>query len=224
MKTYRVLTLTLLLAVAGSMLANNLLVENTSLAPGETRQVAITLKNPDKTYAAFQFDLLLPKGLSIAKNGNKLMASLDKDRKDDHRLTISLKSEGKYRLMAYSDSNSEFLGTDGPLVHVTLQADAEAAVGAKTVTIASQVFTEPGGEIDKWDDLTFTVNIALPLLRGDVNGDGFVNNDDLTTLVSQIIGLLPIPSDISASDIDGNNRVDIADVTQLLDILLDTTD
>ena len=133
MKTYRVLTLTLLLAVAGSMLADNLLVENTSLAPGETRQVAITLKTPDKTYAAFQFDLLLPKGLSIAKNGNKLMASLDKDRKDDHRLTISLKSEGKYRLMAYSDSNSEFLGTDGPLVYVTLQADAGAAVGAKTV-------------------------------------------------------------------------------------------
>jgi predicted component of type VI protein secretion system len=89
--------LAVLLAMAGRALADNLTVEAVTLMPGETKQVAISLENTQKAYAAFQFDLLLPEGISIAKNEKgKFIASLDEDRKDDHTLNVSEKSSGAF--------------------------------------------------------------------------------------------------------------------------------
>ena len=55
----------ILLAIAGRMLGDNLQVENIQLEKGEEKQISIELVNPDKNYAAFQFDLYLPDGLMM---------------------------------------------------------------------------------------------------------------------------------------------------------------
>jgi len=124
MKQYRIMMIAVLLAIAGRTLADDLTIETITLEPGETKQVAICLNNSEKTYTAFQLNLELPEGVTIAKNDDKYIAALDEDRKGDHSLKVSQKSEGVFRLMAYSMSSAVFTGTSGPLVYVTLQADA----------------------------------------------------------------------------------------------------
>ena len=146
-----------LLAVAGRTLADNLSVEDLTLQAGETRQIGIVMNNPDTAYAAFQFDLVLPAGVTIATNDKgKFVASLNADRVDDHTLNVSKKGEGTYRFMSFSMSNTAFSGTSGVLVYVTLTAD-DSFLQSGTGTVTSQVFTEPGGTQHKWKDVTFTI-------------------------------------------------------------------
>ena len=147
MKHYRLMILALLLTIVCRTMADNLTVETVKMSAGGTKQLAIVLNNPTNKYAAFQFDLVLPDGISIAKNAKgKLIASLDEDRKDDHTLNVSETGTNTYRFLAFSMTNTEFYGTDGALVYVTLQADEDISGGNKTATIQSQVFTEVSGD------------------------------------------------------------------------------
>ena len=160
MKHGKLLIMALLLTIVGRTFADNLTVANVEMKAGETKEIAIELNNPSKQYAAFQFDLALPDGISIAKNNKgKLIASLDADRMDDHTLNVSDMGENTYRFLAFSMTNAEFYGTSGTLVKVTLQAADGIGSGAKTATIKSQVFTEVGGDQAKWSDLNFTITV-----------------------------------------------------------------
>lgn len=137
-----------------------LTIDDVSMIAGETKQVSIMLKNPDRKYAAFQFDLTLPDGVTIAKNENgKMMASLDIDRKDDHTLTVSEIGNNTYRFLAFSMSNAEFYGTSGAMVNVTLQTDVNLNSGPQDATLKSQVFTATDGVQYKWSDKAFSIHV-----------------------------------------------------------------
>ena len=144
---------------AGSMTDGDCLtIDDVNINAGETKQVSINLNNPDKKYTAFQFDLTLPEGIAIAKNSNgKLMASLDAERKDDHTLSVSELGNNSYRFLAFSMSNAELYGTNGPLVNITLQADANMDSGTNAAALKSQVFTATDGTQYKWSDLPFSI-------------------------------------------------------------------
>ena len=172
MKYGRIMMMTaLLLTFTGSAVADNLTVSDVEIKAGETVDVAIGLNNPNKKYAAFQFDLVLPEGVSIAKNSkDKLIASLNAERMDDHTLNVSDMGSNTYRFLSFSMTNAEFYGTGGTLVNVTLVADGNLGTGRKTATITSQVFTEVGGDQAKWDDVTFSINVVpavVPEIRAD---------------------------------------------------------
>lgn len=155
-----------LLAMVGRTFADNLSIEGVTLQAGETRQVAIVLNNPDKMYAAFQFDLVLPAGVTIAKNEKgKFVASLNADRADDHTLNVSQTGaseplqQSTYRFMSFSMTNTAFSGTSGVLLYVTLTADADFGPSSQAV-FTSQVFTEPDGTQHKWEDTSFSIGQA----------------------------------------------------------------
>lgn len=151
----------ILLAIAGRMLGDNLQVENIQLEKGEEKQISIELVNPDKNYAAFQFDLTLPEGVTIALNKKgKLNVSLVEDRIDDHTMSVEVQPDGKYRFLAFSMSNAEFYDASGPLVNVTLKATEEVTAGVLTATIDAQVFTEADGTQHEFSDITFDITVT----------------------------------------------------------------
>ena len=161
MKHSRLMILTILLTLVGSILADNLTVPSVVLNAGETKDVTINLNSSEKRYVAFQFDVVLPEGVSIAKKDNgKLKISLNADRINDHTLTVQDLGSGSYRLLCFSMTNAELYGTSGALVNMTLQADESASAGTKQGQIKSQVFTEINGNQVKWDDLLFNISIA----------------------------------------------------------------
>ena len=165
-----------------------LTIDDVNINAGETKSVSISLNNPDKKYTAFQFDLTLPKGIAIAKNSNgKLMASLDAERKDDHTLSVSEFGNNTYRFLAFSMSNAELYGTSGPLVNITLVADADMSNGTNAAALKSQVFTATDGTQYKWSDLQFSiqVNENTGIDKISLNGqkDGMIKVYTLTGLL-----------------------------------------
>jgi len=165
MKHIKSLLLAVLLTLVGRTYAENLTVANVELKPGESKNVAISLENPTKKYTAFQFDLVLPEGVTIElKNNGKPKISLNEDRIDDHTLTVQDLGSGTYRLLCFSMSNAELYGTSGTLITMTLHAADNVSAGAKTGNIKSQVFTETSGTQVKWDDFSFTVTIAAAVV------------------------------------------------------------
>ena len=99
----------MLLTLVGSIFADNLTVSEIELKAGNSQDVAISLINASKKYTAFQFDIVLPEGISIAKNDKgKLMATLNEDRIDDHTLTIQELGSNTYRFLCFSLTNAEF--------------------------------------------------------------------------------------------------------------------
>ena len=120
--------------------------------------------------------------------------------------------------MTFSMSNADFYGTTGPLVYVTLLADGDASTGAKTATIASQVFTEWNGDQSKWADVSFTVTVGSSLLIGDVTGEGNVNAADVTALVNYILGRGTLANE-AAAYVNDDTKIDIQDVAALIGII-----
>ena len=163
--------ISILLAIAGRMLGDNLHVADVQLKAGEEKKVSIELMNPDRNYAAFQFDLILPEGVKIALNKKgKLNASLVEDRIDDHTMSLEELSEGHYRFLAFSMSNSEFYESEGPLVNVTIKAEEYVAPGDLTATITEQVFTDKDGIQYDLSDITFNITIEpsiVPHVKAD---------------------------------------------------------
>jgi hypothetical protein len=203
---------------------DKLSVEAVSMSAGETKQIAIVLNNPTHKYAAFQFDLVLPEGISIAKNDKgKLMASLNADRIDDHTLTVQDLGSGRYRLLCFSMSNAEFSGTSGALVNMTLRADENASTDAKVGQIKSQVFTETDGNQVKWDDVFFSISIeeAGPAVtKGDVNGDGDVDIADAVCIVNYVVGKPNTTFIEAAADANNDGDIDIADAVHIVNYVV----
>ena len=219
MRQYRIVLLVVLLAMTGGSWADNLTLEAVTLEPGETKQVAVSLNNPQNTYTAFQFDLVLPEGITIAMNGTKYLAELEENRKSDHSLKVSKKRKGVYRLMAFSMNSDVFSGTDGPLVYVTLQADASTVPGTKKGTMEEQVLTEASGEQNYLDDVSFSIVVSpITLLKGDVTGDGYVNAADVTALVNYLIGRGTLVNE-AAAYVNDDTKIDIADVAALIGLI-----
>ena len=163
MKNMRTMLMMVMLTLVGMASADNLTIEKAAVSAGGTRQIAIELKNTDKQYEAFQFDLVLPEGVSIAKNEKgKLDATLNAERKMDHSLTVLLQEDKSFRFMSYSMDDNAFKGTSGALVYVMLEAKDGLSLGDKDAAIKSQVFTDITGEVSKWDDITFKITVIEP--------------------------------------------------------------
>ena len=206
MKRIKFLAMLVLLTFVGRAFADNLKVNDITLNAGATQEIAIEMVNPDKTYTAFQFDLVLPEGITIAKNArNKLIASLNADRIDDQTLNVSEVGNNTYRFISFSMSNAEFYDAEGALVYVTLAAAQDITGGTKVATIASQVITEVSGDQYKWDDLSF--NIAVPSAGIAIDATNFPDENFRNYLLSQDYGQDAL---LTEEEIEGIGRIDVS--------------
>lgn len=156
----KLLIMAVLFISARGIYADSLVMEPVTICAGETKQVSINLSNSDKKNVAFQFDLILPEGITIAKDSkNMSIASLDTKRTNNHTLCVSEKEKNTYRFLAFSMTNAEFYGTSETLINITLQADEDIGIGNKSAKIVSQVFVDTEGNLYKWDDVSFNMQI-----------------------------------------------------------------
>lgn len=207
-----------LLIFVGRTYADNLAVDQVTIRKGGTMKVGIVLNNPTIQYVAFQIDLKLPDGISIANNEEgEPDCSLNEERINNHRLSVEYKGSGVYRLLAFSFPVNEFSGTDGDLVYVTLEADKEAIIGDLVGEIKSQVFTGSDNIEYKWEDISFVISVDSPL--GDANSDGELSETDRDYIIRHIMGDTPDDFDEEAANLNGDENIDVADIVELNDLL-----
>ena len=86
---------------------------------------------------------------------------------------------------------------------------ANGATGVYTDMAVNQAFKRKLGEFDEPTSM-----------RGDVDGDGKVNIDDVTALINFLLTSNPTGIDLVGADCDGEEGIDIDDVTALINFLL----
>ena len=185
--------------------------------PGEQAPLTISLKN-SQTTCGYQFDLILPAGITLAATDGKYNCVLS-DRHNGHTATVKYLAESNtYRVVVASFASKELAGSDGVVCTLTLQASADMAQGSYTAGIQSGKYSLTSGAASV---VLPRAEVALTVgneMKGDVNGDGSVNTKDLVSVVGYIMGNTPDGFNAAAADVNGDGVVNIADVVALVNI------
>ena len=73
--------------------------------------------------------------------------------------------------------------------------------------------------------ITLTSKKAIKPIAGDLDGSGTLDSGDVMALVCHLTGQeTPEGFDSEAADVNGDNEVNIADVTALIDLILNRND
>ena len=157
-KSFRLTSLLLTALVVGNAQADDKLsMANVNLAANQTKEVSISLDNA-KAFTAFQFDMTLPNGVTLAKNGDDFVATPGRGTAD-HQFKVGQISDGKYRFLVYSNSNANLTGNSGAIVNVTLKAGEAIAEGA-VIKIDGEVFVESDGTSSELADAEVPVALV----------------------------------------------------------------
>ena len=133
-----------------------LAIESFSIKAGETKTMTIDLNNPNDELTLVQFDLHLPKGLSIKTVGGDLGIDMcDRTNWRKHSLEANEVDGGAYRFLLYSSSNTLISGTEGGIITVNLVADNTFAGG--NIVIDNALLVSPEQEETKPETYQYTI-------------------------------------------------------------------
>lgn len=199
--------LSLMLFVSANAMADDYLTA--FVKPGETKQLAIKLKNATD-YTAFQMKIALPAGLKFASDPQLT------DRKDaTHKLEFNKTDDSNMTLVVYSydsDQNkgNEALGNDiTDLLLVDVAVEDENYV-AKDIALSDVVF------VKKTDLTGDNLEVTAKGKLGDANGDNNLTPYDATCILLDIVNSRPANYEEEAADMDGNDSITPYDATLIL--------
>ena len=116
-------------------------IEPFDIQAGETKEMLIDLTNPNNEVTLVQFDLQLPEGLTVKKSGADLVFDMaDRTSWRKHTLDAN-ETDGCYRFLLYSSSNTVIEGTEGAIIKVTLVATQD--MKGKTVALDNILLVSP---------------------------------------------------------------------------------
>ncbi len=152
--------LTFIAMAVGSLTAmaqqDKITVKDFDLSPGATKCISVELSN-EKAYTAFQMDVVLPKGITLADNN---AVSLSTERADaSHVVDYNEIEAGTIRIIAYSTEKATFLGNGGELLSLSLKADKGMEMGMYALTIKDIRFTETNTVDNVLEDATAQVKV-----------------------------------------------------------------
>lgn len=156
--------LTALVAYCGGALADGLEVKDVNISQGGEATLEIALENPVTEFAAFQFNVELADGITVATN-DKGKFVYEKGARLDEEFSLSLSQPdalvNTYRVLGYYTETQPIPSTTGAVVKITIKADAALAVGTTHVCKLSAInLTEANETKHTPDDITFNVKIT----------------------------------------------------------------
>lgn len=160
MKTIKLLLTLVLLTMVGNTYADNLAVEDFTIAPGESKTISIELNNPDSPYIMVEFWMSLPEGVSIPMDDNGYyMAERNASRfTKSHTLEVN-KQDGYYHFLVFSSRNDALEGNSGELVSVAIEAATDAEAGTYEAKIINQLYNDPDKNEVTPEDVSFNITI-----------------------------------------------------------------
>ena len=153
-----------LVAYCGGAMADGLEVQDVNISQGGEATLEIALENPVTEFAAFQFNVELANGITVATN-DKGKFVYEKGARLDEEFSLSLSQPdalvNTYRVLGYYTETQPIPSTTGAVVKITIKADAALAVGTTHVCKLSAInLTETNETKHTPDDITFNVKIT----------------------------------------------------------------
>ena len=188
--------------------------------------LVLNMKNAVNDITGVEFNVCLPEGIewTTTKNsrGETVLKTptLNEERiqKEYHHVSVKEISEGVYKVIAYSDDNSNILLTDGALFYlpVTVSDDMEDGyynIYIRDITMASQSVQQYRVE------QTVSYIVVSSYTLGDVNNDGSINVTDIVATVSYLMGENPSPFVFKAADVNTDREINVTDIVGIIDII-----
>ena len=156
--------LTALVAYCSGAMADGLEVQDVNISQGGEATLEIALENPVTEFAAFQFNVELAEGITIATN-DKGKFVYEKGERLDEEFSLSLSQPdalvNTFRVLGYYTETQPIPSTTGAIVKITIKADATLAIGTTHVCKLSAInLTEANETKHTPDDITFNVKIT----------------------------------------------------------------
>ena len=139
-----------------SVQEDRLYVDNFSISPGETKVVEIQLDNVDE-YAAFQFDLYLPEGISFVSHAPNLGRL-----PETTTLSASQLENGAYRFLGVAMNAESLIGNSGAIISLTVKASEALMGGEGTGFFRNVRLSRSDGTGKKYDEMPFGVTVIPP--------------------------------------------------------------
>ncbi len=131
-------------------------IEDFIISAGETKELSITLEN-EVVYAAFQFNLYLPKGLTVSEY------SKDEDRiPEGTTLSMSQLKDGSYRFVAVAMNTNNIAGKSGRIATIKVTANKDLTNGSLTGYFRKVKLSKLDGTGVTYDEMAFPITVLKP--------------------------------------------------------------
>lgn len=157
--------------------AQTISVKDVSVAKGGTGQVEVSIANPTN-YTAFQFDLKLPAGVSVKKDGAALKGTYEGDtRKLEWKLFNE--STNTYRFLSYDMGNAALKADGNVVAAISIEVAETAETGDMTGGEMLVVTSDGTGTATETATGKITVSEAVKVTIGKNGVTTLVSDKDL---------------------------------------------
>lgn len=197
-------------------------VETVTTATGKTVSAGIGLENKTTDFTAYQFDLTLPEGFTLAVDGKGKPQVTKTSRYEDDSQTLNIsKVEGgnTWRFVCFSMSNGKIEGVSGAILNAVMAVGDAVEPGTYEAAITDIVFTRADGTQLKLANAKFSI-VVDNMVMGDANGDGDVNVSDIVEIVNCIMGKPSAKFVKAAADMNGDGEVNVTDIVMVVNSIM----
>ena len=201
---------------------NNMMTMNdVKIRAYKNSETDIQLKNTWADLTAYQFDLVLPIGVTLAKNqkGKFIVNKTDRYEDENQNLTVSKVGDNTYRIVCFSLSKGLILGKEGAILTLELQGANDLVDGIFEGQLTNIIVTAVDGTQRTLASTTFNVEI-VNIIPGDANGDGVVNVTDIVEIVNYIVETPTAQFVKQASDLNNDDEINVTDIVFVVSIIM----
>ena len=187
---------------------------------GSEVSLTICMKNTQAT-SAYSFDLVLPNGITLAKDTeNNYLYELS-GRHNGHSESVNYnETTGVYSLAILSLQSKEIKDNDGAIWTLKLKIADDVKEGAYAVKIQNAKYSLTSGSGKVVMPNTISKISIESYTKGDINGDGDVDIADAVCIVNHVVGK-PTPMFVAAAaDVNGDGDIDIADAVRIVNLVV----
>lgn len=203
-------------------IANTIYINNSEASCGKIIELPVKMKN-DVSATGFQFDLVLPDGITVAKDENGLYEiELSTERTTAAKTNTfgsSLMPDGSVRVLAASTHSYTFAGNDGEVCVIKLNIGEEVPEGEYPIIIKNIEISDNKSLAYTQDYVKSTLTVVSYML-GDANGDTKITVTDFTAVANAILGNAPTNYVAKAADVNSDGKVTVSDLTGIANIIL----
>lgn len=206
-----------------SQIGNVIYIEPIEETKGSEVVVPILMKNT-ADIRGFQFDLVLPNGVTMAKTSKgKYVCSLSSGRlpeDDEHTLTLSEQEDGAIRFLCGSQYNETFTGNEGEIATMKLLISEDMKEGKYPIVLKKVKLSETNISNYYYTETVQTSLTVISYIPGDISGDGEVDVSDYIGVANFIMGDTPEGFIEAAADVNKDKVVDVSDYIGVANIIL----
>ena len=195
-------------------------VETIALTNNGKVKLPINISNGNSELNGYQFDIVLPQGISLVKNSdNEYAYTLSNRYSGSMSVAISQLNKTTYRVLVFSISGAVLKDGDGVAISLEIKANENTSVGSYEGRIENVSFSKADGLNMDGDDSTFNITVKKRA-SGDVNHDGTVNVSDIMATVNYILGSTPPVFFKDDADVNSDGAVNVSDIMAMVNIIL----